>query len=175
MRARIRKDMTRREGLGGRRLGQRVAGDSGAGSDPDCGGAEPGAAAAAGQDAVRSGGAVAEDAIEALCDMLIKDKAFTEVAVFGMDEPDVVLALKQPWVSVDNDSSGTRRMGSGQGASAPAGVWHVSANFAEVCARGKGLTLADAIRKFSRAAGATDAADRSRRAEAGHVGGCGGV
>ena len=48
-----------------------------------------------------------EDAIDALCDLLIKDGAFTEVAVFGMDEPDVALALKQPWVSVDNDSQGT--------------------------------------------------------------------
>jgi len=48
-----------------------------------------------------------EDPIDALCDILIKDKAFTEVAVFGMDEPDVALALKQPWVSIDNDSQGT--------------------------------------------------------------------
>jgi dihydroorotase/N-acyl-D-amino-acid deacylase len=48
-----------------------------------------------------------EDAIDALCDLLIQDKAFTEVAVFGMSEPDVVLALKQPWVSIDNDSQGT--------------------------------------------------------------------
>jgi len=48
-----------------------------------------------------------EDAIDALCDLLIKDKAFTEVAVFGMAEPDVVLGLKQPWMSVDNDSQGT--------------------------------------------------------------------
>ena len=48
-----------------------------------------------------------EDAIDALCDLLIKDKAFTEVAVFGMDEPDVVLALKQLWMSIDNDSQGT--------------------------------------------------------------------
>jgi N-acyl-D-amino-acid deacylase len=47
-----------------------------------------------------------EDPIDALCDILIKDKAFTEVAVFGMDEPDVALALKQPWVSIDNDSQG---------------------------------------------------------------------
>ena len=30
-----------------------------------------------------------EDPIDALCDLLIKDNAFTEVAVFGMDEPDV--------------------------------------------------------------------------------------
>lgn len=48
-----------------------------------------------------------EDAIDALCDILIKDHAFTMVAVFGMDEKDVALALKQPWVSVDNDSEGT--------------------------------------------------------------------
>lgn len=48
-----------------------------------------------------------EDAIDALCDLLIKDNAFTEVAVFGMSEPDVELALKQPWVSIDNDSQGT--------------------------------------------------------------------
>jgi len=48
-----------------------------------------------------------EDPIDALCDILIRDKAFTEVAVFGMSEPDVILALKQPWVSIDNDSQGT--------------------------------------------------------------------
>jgi N-acyl-D-amino-acid deacylase len=48
-----------------------------------------------------------EDAIDTICDLLIRDKAFTEVAVFGMSEPDVALALKQPWVSIDNDSQGT--------------------------------------------------------------------
>ena len=48
-----------------------------------------------------------EDPIDTLCDLLIKDSAFTNVAVFGMSEPDVVLALKQPWVSIDNDSQGT--------------------------------------------------------------------
>jgi N-acyl-D-amino-acid deacylase len=48
-----------------------------------------------------------EDPIDALCDLLIRDHAFTEVAVFGMSEPDVILALKQPWVSIDNDSQGT--------------------------------------------------------------------
>jgi dihydroorotase/N-acyl-D-amino-acid deacylase len=48
-----------------------------------------------------------EDPIDALCDLLIKDKAQTSVAVFGMSEPDVTLALQQPWVSIDNDSQGT--------------------------------------------------------------------
>jgi dihydroorotase/N-acyl-D-amino-acid deacylase len=45
--------------------------------------------------------------IEALFDLLIEDEAYTYGAVFGMSEPDVALALIQPWVSVDNDSSGT--------------------------------------------------------------------
>src|SRR6202521_620949 len=48
-----------------------------------------------------------QDPMDALFDLLIEDKAFTECAVFGMSEPDVALALQQPWVSVDNDSSGT--------------------------------------------------------------------
>lgn len=47
-----------------------------------------------------------EDPIDTICDLLIKDDAFTGVAVFGMSEPDVELALKQPWVSIDNDYSG---------------------------------------------------------------------
>ena len=36
-----------------------------------------------------------------------RTQAYTYVAVFGMSEPDVTLALKQPWVSIDNDSQGT--------------------------------------------------------------------
>ncbi|HET9709637.1 MAG TPA: hypothetical protein VFP39_15165, partial [Gemmatimonadales bacterium] len=48
-----------------------------------------------------------EDAIDALFDLLVKDSAQTEVAVFGMAEPDVRLALRQPWVSVGTDYSGT--------------------------------------------------------------------
>ena len=39
--------------------------------------------------------------------ILIEDTGFTGCAVFGMREDDVVLALLQPWTSVDNDSSGT--------------------------------------------------------------------
>ena len=52
-----------------------------------------------------------EDPIDALCDLLIKDGALTSVTVFGMSEPDVELALRQPWVSLDNDSSGTAPTG----------------------------------------------------------------
>jgi len=48
-----------------------------------------------------------KDPIDTIFDILVQDRAFTEVAVFGMSEADIVLALQQPWVSVDNDSSGT--------------------------------------------------------------------
>jgi len=48
-----------------------------------------------------------KDPIDTLFDTLLEDDAYTEVAVFGMSEPDVLLALEQPWVSIDNDSQGT--------------------------------------------------------------------
>ena len=44
--------------------------------------------------------------MDALFDFLIVDPT-TGVAVFGMSQPDVTLALEQPWVSIDNDSEGT--------------------------------------------------------------------
>ncbi len=47
-----------------------------------------------------------EDPMDALFDLLIKDNGATSVAVFGMSEPDVELALKQPWVSICTDSTG---------------------------------------------------------------------
>ncbi|HXI19886.1 MAG TPA: D-aminoacylase, partial [Gemmatimonadales bacterium] len=45
-----------------------------------------------------------QDAIETLFDLIVEDRAQTFVAVFGMSEPDVALALRQPWVSIDNDA-----------------------------------------------------------------------
>jgi N-acyl-D-amino-acid deacylase len=44
--------------------------------------------------------------LDTLLDILVEDSGFTQVAVFGMQEADVALALQQPWVSIDNDSSG---------------------------------------------------------------------
>ena len=48
-----------------------------------------------------------KDTFDTIFDLLVQDNAFTEVAVVGMDERDVRLAVEQPWVSFDNDSSGT--------------------------------------------------------------------
>src|SRR5882762_2594159 len=46
-----------------------------------------------------------KDPLDALFDFLMEDPN-AGVAVFGMSQPDVTLALQQPWVSIDNDSSG---------------------------------------------------------------------
>jgi N-acyl-D-amino-acid deacylase len=91
-----------------------------------------------------------EDAIDALCDLLIKDKAFTEVAVFGMDEPDVVLALKQPWVSIDNDSQGTSPEGLLASEHPHPRAYGTFPRILRKYVREEhALTLPDAIRKFS--------------------------
>ncbi|HKW26470.1 MAG TPA: D-aminoacylase [Terriglobales bacterium] len=91
-----------------------------------------------------------EDPIDALCDLLIKDNAFTGVAVFGMSEPDVSLALEQPWVSVDNDSSGTAPTGLlGQEHPHPRAYATFPRILRKYVREEHKLSLPDAIRKFS--------------------------
>jgi N-acyl-D-amino-acid deacylase len=90
------------------------------------------------------------DAIETLFDLLVEDGAYTYVAVFGMSEPDIVLALRQPWVSIDNDSQGTAPDG-------PLGKEHphprAYGTFPRILRKyvreERRLTLEDAIRKFT--------------------------
>ncbi|HET7150355.1 MAG TPA: amidohydrolase family protein, partial [Candidatus Acidoferrum sp.] len=91
-----------------------------------------------------------EDPIDALFDLLIKDDGNVGVADFGMNEPDIEFALKQPWVSVDNDASGE----------SPTGVFakfhphpRTYGTFPRILRKYVReehlLTLPDAIRKFS--------------------------
>ena len=91
-----------------------------------------------------------EDPIDTIFDFLIRDDAATSVAVFGMSESDVALALQQPWVSVGTDDSAT----------SPEGILGVDhphprayGTFPRILAKyvreqGK-LSLPDAIRKFT--------------------------
>jgi N-acyl-D-amino-acid deacylase len=91
-----------------------------------------------------------EDPIDALCDLLIKDNAATEVAVFGMSEPDVALALKQPWVSIDNDSQGTSPEGLlGKEHPHPRAYGTFPRILRRYVREEHALTLPDAIRKFT--------------------------
>ena len=91
-----------------------------------------------------------KDPMDALFDLLIEDKAFTGIAAFGMSEPDVALALKQPWVSIDNDSSGTSPEGLlGQEHPHPRAYGTFPRVLRKYVREEKKLTLEDAIRKFS--------------------------
>ncbi|HEX4485097.1 MAG TPA: D-aminoacylase [Terriglobales bacterium] len=91
-----------------------------------------------------------KDPLDALMDFLIEDNAATGVAVFGMSEPDVVLALQQSWVSIDNDSSGTSTEGIlGQEHPHPRAYGTFPRILRKYVREEKKLTLEDAIRKFS--------------------------
>jgi N-acyl-D-aspartate/D-glutamate deacylase len=91
-----------------------------------------------------------KDPMDALFDLLIEDRAFTSCAVFGMSEPDVALALQQPWVSVDNDSSGTAPDGIlGEEHPHPRAYGTFPRILRKYVREEKKLTLEDAIRKFS--------------------------
>jgi dihydroorotase/N-acyl-D-amino-acid deacylase len=91
-----------------------------------------------------------EDPMDALFDFLIQDNASTGVAVFGMSEPDVALALQQPWVSVDNDSSGASPEGIlGQEHPHPRAYGTFPRILRKYVREEHKLTLEDAIRKFS--------------------------
>ena len=90
------------------------------------------------------------DPLDALLDLLIADRAFTSVAVFGMDEPDVTLALRQPWVSINNDSEGTAPDGIlGQEHPHPRAYGTFPRILRKYVREEKRLSLEDAIRKFS--------------------------
>jgi N-acyl-D-amino-acid deacylase len=88
--------------------------------------------------------------MDALFDFLIQDEAFTSVVVFGMDEPDVALALQQPWVSVDNDAPGTSPDGLlGKEHPHPRAYGTFPRILRKYVREEKKLTLPDAIRKMS--------------------------
>lgn len=91
-----------------------------------------------------------KDAFDTIFDLLIQDNAFTQVAVFGMSEPDVTLALQQPWVSIDNDSQGTAPDGLlGQEHPHPRAYGTFPRILRKYVREEKKLRLEDAIRKFS--------------------------
>ena len=90
-----------------------------------------------------------KDPIDALFDFLIQDPS-TGVAVFGMSQPDVTLALQQPWVSICNDSGGASPEGIlGQEHPHPRAYGTFPRILRKYVREDKALTLEDAIRKFS--------------------------
>jgi len=91
-----------------------------------------------------------KDPMDTIFDLLIQDDAFTGVAVSGMSEPDVALALQQPWVAIDNDSSGVSPEGIlGQEHAHPRAYGTFPRILRKYVREEHKLTLEDAIRKFS--------------------------
>ena len=91
-----------------------------------------------------------KDPIDTIFDLLIEDHAFTSVAVFGMSEPDVALALEQPWVSICNDSQGTAPDGLlGREHPHPRAYGTFPRILRKYVREEHKLRLEDAIRKFS--------------------------
>jgi dihydroorotase/N-acyl-D-amino-acid deacylase len=91
-----------------------------------------------------------KDPMDTIFDLLLQDDAATGVAVYGMSEPDVVLALQQPWVSIDNDSSGVSPEGIlGREHAHPRAYGTFPRILREYVREEHKLTLEDAIRKFS--------------------------
>ena len=92
----------------------------------------------------------AKDPLDTLLDILVEDSGFTQCAVFGMQEDDVALALVQPWVSIDNDSSGTSPEGKlGEEHPHPRAYGTFPRILRKYVREEHRLTLPDAIRKFS--------------------------
>ena len=90
-----------------------------------------------------------KDPMDALFDFLIEDP-YAGVAVFGMSQSDVTLALQQPWVAIDNDSSGTSPEGIlGQEHPHPRAYGTFPRVLRKYVREDKALTLEDAIRKMS--------------------------
>ena len=91
-----------------------------------------------------------KDPIDAAFDLLVEDEAFTSVALFMMSEPDVTLALQQPWVSICNDSQGASPEGLlGREHPHPRAYAAFPRILRKYVREEKKLTLEDAIRKFT--------------------------
>jgi len=91
-----------------------------------------------------------KDPIDTIFDLLIEDDAATDVAVFGMDERDISLALKQPWVSICNDSHGAAPEGLlGKEHPHPRAYGTFPRILRKYVREEKLLSLPEAIRKFT--------------------------
>ena len=91
-----------------------------------------------------------KDPFDTIFDLLIEDQAYTNVALFIMSEPDIALALAQPWVSICNDSEGTAPDGLlGKEHPHPRAYGTFPRILRKYVREEKKLTLPDAIRKFS--------------------------
>jgi N-acyl-D-aspartate/D-glutamate deacylase len=105
--------------------------------------------------------AMGEDPVDALCDLLISEDASPYAIYFAMSEPDVDLAMKQPWVAFGSDGVAVNPSMAFMGVPHPR-FYGTFPRVLAVYVREKHLlTLPDAIRKMtSLAAQITGLTDR---------------
>ena len=90
------------------------------------------------------------DPMDTLFDILVEDDAQTDAAVFAMSEPDIELAVVQPWVSFCNDSAGTSPEGLlGKEFPHPRAYGTFPRVLRKYVREERRLTLEEAIRKFT--------------------------
>jgi N-acyl-D-amino-acid deacylase len=90
------------------------------------------------------------DPMDTLFDILVEDDAQTYAAVFAMSEPDIELAVVQPWVSFCNDSGGTSPEGLlGKEFPHPRAYGTFPRVLRKYVREERRLTLEQAIRKFT--------------------------
>jgi dihydroorotase/N-acyl-D-amino-acid deacylase len=91
-----------------------------------------------------------KDPLEAAFDLIVQSRDNTDAVYFSMNENDVKLAMRQPWVSVNNDASSVNPEGPlGESKTHPRAYGTFPRILGKYVRDEKNLTLADAIRKFT--------------------------
>jgi N-acyl-D-amino-acid deacylase len=90
-----------------------------------------------------------KDPLEALCDLLVSEGGSAEAVYFSMSEPDVELAMRQPWLGVGSDGSAVNPEMAFIGKPHPRFYGTFPRVLAVYVREKKVLTLPDAIRKMT--------------------------
>jgi N-acyl-D-amino-acid deacylase len=102
-----------------------------------------------------------EDTVDALCDILVSEGGSAGAIYFTMDEPDVALAMRQPWVGIGSDGTAVSPEMTFEGRPHPRFYGTFPRVLGVYVREQKVLTLPDAIRKMtSLAAQITGLTDR---------------
>jgi N-acyl-D-aspartate/D-glutamate deacylase len=90
-----------------------------------------------------------KDPLDALCDLLISEGGSADAIYFSMSEPDVRLAMRQPWVGVGSDGNAVNTEMTFAGKPHPRFYGSFPRVLGYYVREQKVLTLADAVRKMS--------------------------
>lgn len=90
-----------------------------------------------------------KDPLDALCDLLISEGGSADAIYFSMSEPDVRLAMQQPWVGIGSDGSAVNTEMTFAGKPHPRFYGSCARILGHYVREQKVLSLADAVRKMT--------------------------